>query len=157
MIKIFLFIQVENVRMLDRYTNNHSLGTLYLTPTHFIFKDLNGQKEAWVSKILYYWVRMLHPSVIKRYLFQVLNAHIASVEKQPLTTTGSPLHIKCKNFLIITFVISKERDCHDLYVTLIKLSSPGNWANWQSIVKERSLFSNKNYVLFHVFIISDMG
>lgn len=56
---------------------------------------------------------------------KVLYTHIASVEKQPLTTTGSPLHIKCKHFLVITFVIPKERDCYNVYQTLLKLSLPG--------------------------------
>ncbi|KAK0165244.1 hypothetical protein PV328_003777 [Microctonus aethiopoides] len=93
--------KVENVRMLERYSNNHSVGTLYLTATHLIFMDINGKKQIWV-----------------------MNGHIANIEKQPLTTAGSPLHIKCKHFLTMTFIISKERDCHDIYVTLTKLSSP---------------------------------
>lgn len=52
--------------------------------------------------------------------------HIANVEKLPLTTTGSPLLIRCKTFLSVTFVIPKERDCHNIYVTLQQLSQPGN-------------------------------
>lgn len=52
--------------------------------------------------------------------------HIANIEKLPLTTTGSPLLIRCKTFLSVTFVIPKERDCHDLYVTLQQLSQPSN-------------------------------
>lgn len=74
------------------------------------------------------------------FCFQVLNTHVASVEKQPLTTTGSPLHIKCKHFLTVTFVISKERDCHDIYVTLIKLSSPGN-GSWMNNCREINYLS----------------
>ncbi|XP_046747737.1 myotubularin-related protein 6 isoform X1 [Diprion similis] len=93
--------KVENVRMLDKYSNNHSLGTLYPTATHLIFVDPNGKKQIWV-----------------------LYMHITSVDKQPLSTTGSPLQIKCKNFLTVTFVIPKERECHDIYLTLLKLSSP---------------------------------
>ncbi|XP_034950014.1 myotubularin-related protein 6 [Chelonus insularis] len=93
--------KVENVRMLDRYSNKHSIGSLYLTVTHLVFMDSNGKKQIWV-----------------------LNTHIASIEKQPLTTAGSPLHIKCKHFLTMTFIINKERDCHDIYLTLSKLSSP---------------------------------
>lgn len=50
--------------------------------------------------------------------------HIASVEKLPLSTTGSPLLIRCKTFLSVTFVIAKERDSHDVYSTLIKLCQP---------------------------------
>lgn len=57
-------------------------------------------------------------------LSQVLNTHVANVEKLPLLTSGSPLHIKCKNFFVVTFVIPKERDCHEVYLTLSKLSSP---------------------------------
>lgn len=52
--------------------------------------------------------------------------HIANVEKLQLTTTGSPLLIRCKTFLSVTFVIPKERDCHDLYITLQQLSQPSN-------------------------------
>lgn len=50
--------------------------------------------------------------------------HIASLEKLPLTTTGSPLLIRTKTFLSVTFVIPKERDCHDVYVSLQQLSQP---------------------------------
>ena len=50
--------------------------------------------------------------------------HIASVDKLPLSTTGSPLLIRCKTFLSVTFVIPKERECHDVYVTLLKLYQP---------------------------------
>lgn len=56
---------------------------------------------------------------------QILHMHIASVDKLPLSTTGSPLLIRCKTFLSVTFVIAKERDSHDVYSTLIKLCQPG--------------------------------
>lgn len=52
--------------------------------------------------------------------------HIAGLEKLPLTTTGSPLLIRTKTFLSVTFVIPKERDCHDIYLTLQQLSQPNN-------------------------------
>ncbi|XP_049938411.1 myotubularin-related protein 6 isoform X1 [Schistocerca serialis cubense] len=94
--------KVENVRMLDRYnTRKPSVGTLYLTATHLIFVDPDGKKETWI-----------------------LHNHIATVEKLPLTTTGSPLQIRCKTFLSVTFVVPKERDCHEIYCTLQKLSLP---------------------------------
>lgn len=93
---------MENVRLLDRYnTKNPSIGTLYLTATHLLFVDPDANKETWI-----------------------LNMHIASCDKLPLTTTGSPLLIRCKNFLSVTYVIPKERDCHEVYVTLLKLSQP---------------------------------
>lgn len=58
--------------------------------------------------------------------FQILHMHIANIEKLPLTTTGSPLLIRCKTFLSVTFVIPKERDCHNIYVTLQQLSQPSS-------------------------------
>lgn len=128
------------------------------------------------------------------YFPQILHMHIASVDKQPLSTTGSPILIRCKSkefkekwklnetiqkalgliknklfiysfvakeakkvlknlfnlkflfwtlsrnkllilnifppglaFLSVNFVISKERECHDVYTTLVKLCQPGNW------------------------------
>lgn len=51
--------------------------------------------------------------------------HIGSIDKLPLSTTGSPLLIRCKTFLSVTFVFPKERECHDVYTTLMKLSQPG--------------------------------
>ncbi|XP_021924449.1 myotubularin-related protein 8 isoform X2 [Zootermopsis nevadensis] len=94
--------KVENVRMLDRYNaRKPSIGTLYLTATHLIFVDPDGKKETWI-----------------------LHMHIASVEKLPLTTTGSPLQIMCKTFLSVTFVIPRERDCHEVFVTLQQLAQP---------------------------------
>ena len=51
--------------------------------------------------------------------------HIATIDKLPLSTTGSPLLIRCKTFLSVTFVIPKERDSHDVYTTLLKLCQPG--------------------------------
>ncbi|OXU28235.1 hypothetical protein TSAR_009646 [Trichomalopsis sarcophagae] len=93
--------KVENVLMLDKYGVKHTLGTFYLTETHFIFIEPNGKKKIWV-----------------------LNTHVASAEKLPLLTSGSPLHIKCKNFFVVTFVIPKERDCYEAHLTLLRLSSP---------------------------------
>lgn len=50
--------------------------------------------------------------------------HIGSIEKLQLTTTGSPLLIRCKTFLFVTFVIPREKECHDVYTTLQKLYQP---------------------------------
>lgn len=99
--------KIENVRMIDRYNSkNPTVGVLYLTATHLIFVDPDANKETWV-----------------------LYMHIAGVEKLPLSTTGSPLLIRCKTFLSITFVIPKERECHDVYTTLMKLYQPVNIKN----------------------------
>ncbi|KAM6061657.1 phosphatidylinositol-3,5-bisphosphate 3-phosphatase MTMR8 isoform 2-T7 [Chlamydotis macqueenii] len=96
--------KVENVKLLDRYTNRKAAnGTLYLTATHLIYVDASAEvrKETWI-----------------------LHHHIASVEKLPLTTAGYPLLIHCKNFRVAHFVIGQERDCHEVYTSLLKLSQP---------------------------------
>ncbi|XP_040596500.1 myotubularin-related protein 6 isoform X1 [Mesocricetus auratus] len=96
---------VEQVKLLDRFsTNNKSLtGTLYLTATHLLFIDTQ-QKETWI-----------------------LHHHIASVEKLALTTSGCPLVIQCKNFRIVHFIVPRERDCHDIYNSLLQLSKQGKY------------------------------
>ncbi|XP_075166407.1 myotubularin related protein 6 isoform X2 [Haematobia irritans] len=94
--------KVENVRMIDRYnTKNPIVGTLYLTATHLIFVEPDSNKETWI-----------------------LHMHIANIEKLPLTTTGSPLLIRCKTFLSVTFVVPKDSECHDVYTSLLKLYQP---------------------------------
>ncbi|KAH9494581.1 Myotubularin- protein 8 [Bulinus truncatus] len=50
--------------------------------------------------------------------------HIGQIEKFPMTAEGSPLQIRCKNFLCITFIIPKERDCQDIYQSLLQFSRP---------------------------------
>nr|XP_014340794.1 PREDICTED: myotubularin-related protein 6 [Latimeria chalumnae] len=97
--------KVEQVKLLDRFSSNttKSSGTLYLTATHLIFIDSSpgSQNEIWI-----------------------LHHHIAVVEKLALTATGCPLVIHCKNFRVVHFVIPKERDCHDIYNSLLQLSRP---------------------------------
>lgn len=57
--------------------------------------------------------------------FKILHSHVDSIEKLPLTTTGSPLMIRCKTFLSVTFIIPRERECHNCYQFLLKLSQLG--------------------------------
>ncbi|KAM4796096.1 phosphatidylinositol-3,5-bisphosphate 3-phosphatase MTMR6 [Rhinophrynus dorsalis] len=96
---------VELVKLLDRFSpsNKSTSGTLYLTATHLLFID-SQQREIWI-----------------------LHHHIAAVEKLALTTTGCPLVIQCKNFRVVHFIIPKERDCHDIYNSLLQLSKPGRY------------------------------
>ncbi|XP_026534365.1 myotubularin-related protein 8, partial [Notechis scutatus] len=97
-------VEVENVKLLDRYTNKKSAnGTLYLTATHLIYVDTSTdiRKETWV-----------------------LHHHIATVEKLPLTASGCQLQIRCKNFRVARFLMVQERDCHEVYTSLLKLSQP---------------------------------
>ncbi|XP_044283209.1 myotubularin-related protein 8 isoform X2 [Varanus komodoensis] len=96
--------KVENVKLLDRYTNRKTAnGTLYLTATHLIYVDASAavRKETWI-----------------------LHHHIAAVEKLPLTASGCPLLIHCKDFRVAHFVVGQERDCHEVYMSLLKLSQP---------------------------------
>uniref|UniRef100_A0A674IR69 Myotubularin related protein 7 n=1 Tax=Terrapene triunguis TaxID=2587831 RepID=A0A674IR69_9SAUR len=56
--------------------------------------------------------------------FQILHSQISYIEKQATTVTGCPLLIRCKNFQIIQLIIPQERDCHDVYISLIRLARP---------------------------------
>ncbi|KAM4662129.1 phosphatidylinositol-3,5-bisphosphate 3-phosphatase MTMR8 [Discoglossus pictus] len=99
--------KVDNVKLLERYTNKKpATGTLYLTATHLIYVDpaAGSRKETWIP-----------------------HHHIASVEKLSLSTTGCPLLIRCKNFRVAHFVIQRERDCHEVYNSLLKLSQPAKY------------------------------
>ncbi|KAG9338899.1 hypothetical protein JZ751_024289 [Albula glossodonta] len=96
--------KVEQVKLLDRYTSKKpAVGTLYLTATHLIYVETasNVRKETWI-----------------------LHHHIATVEKLPLTTAGCPLLIHCKNYRVAHFVLPRERDCQDVFQSLLKLSQP---------------------------------
>lgn len=45
-------LQVENVRMIDRYNaKNPVVGNLYVTTTHLIFAYPESNKETWVSGV----------------------------------------------------------------------------------------------------------
>ncbi|XP_051790464.1 myotubularin-related protein 8 [Erpetoichthys calabaricus] len=99
--------KVEEVKLLVRYNNKKpAIGTLYLTATHLIFVETSAdvRKETWI-----------------------LHHHISNVEKLPLTATGCPLLIRCKNFRVVHFVIPRERDCQDVYLSLLKLCQPVNF------------------------------
>ncbi|TRZ02322.1 hypothetical protein DNTS_009719 [Danionella cerebrum] len=95
--------KVEQVKLMDRFSNKSVTGTLHLTATHLIFVESNStsSQEIWI-----------------------LHHHIASVEKLSLTTTGCPLLIQCRNFRVVHFIIPRERDCHDVYSSLLSLLRP---------------------------------
>ncbi|KAG1958239.1 myotubularin-related protein 8 [Pimephales promelas] len=96
--------KVEYVKLLNRYTEKSSaLGTLYLTATHLIYVEQTNstRKETWV-----------------------LHHHIASVEKLPLTVSGCPLLIRCKTFQMLHLLFQREKDCQDVYQSVLRLSQP---------------------------------
>uniref|UniRef100_A0A4X1TF23 Myotubularin phosphatase domain-containing protein n=1 Tax=Sus scrofa TaxID=9823 RepID=A0A4X1TF23_PIG len=76
---------------------------LYLTATHLIYVEASGaaRKETWIA---------LH--------------HIATVERLPITTLGCPLILHCKNFRVAHFVLESDVVCHEIYISLLKLSRP---------------------------------
>lgn len=92
---------------MDRFSNKSTNGTLYLTATHLIFVESNSNNSASAGQEIW-----------------ILHHHIASVEKLSLTTTGCPLVIQCRNFRVVHFVIQRERDCHDVYSSLLRLLRP---------------------------------
>ncbi|XP_010994010.1 myotubularin-related protein 7 isoform X1 [Camelus dromedarius] len=96
--------KVENVRLVDRISSKKAaLGTLYLTATHVIFVENapDTRKETWI-----------------------LHSQISTIEKQATTATGCPLLIRCKNFQLLQLIIPQERDCHDVYLSLVRLARP---------------------------------
>ncbi|XP_012605455.1 phosphatidylinositol-3,5-bisphosphate 3-phosphatase MTMR8 isoform X2 [Microcebus murinus] len=96
--------KVENVKLLDRYVGKKPAnGILYLTATHLIYVEASGaaRKETWIA---------LH--------------HIATVEKLPITSLGCPLTLRCKNFRVAHFVLDSDLVCHEVYISLLKLSQP---------------------------------
>lgn len=52
-----MLVQVEQVRLVDRFSNKPTNGTLYLTATHLIFVESNSNnsasagQEIWVSRL----------------------------------------------------------------------------------------------------------
>uniref|UniRef100_A0A8D0C901 Myotubularin related protein 6 n=1 Tax=Scleropages formosus TaxID=113540 RepID=A0A8D0C901_SCLFO len=97
--------KVEQVKLLDRFSNRSTTGTLHLTATHLIFVE-SGTSSSSAQEV---WI---------------LHHHISSVEKLSLTTSGCPLLIQCRNFRVVHFVVPRERDCHDLYSSLLRLLRP---------------------------------
>uniref|UniRef100_A0A673B6E9 Myotubularin phosphatase domain-containing protein n=1 Tax=Sphaeramia orbicularis TaxID=375764 RepID=A0A673B6E9_9TELE len=94
-------LQVEQVRLLDRFSNKSTNGTLYLTATHLIFVESSSNNLTSTSHSL-----------------------VGNISKLSLTTTGCPLVIQCRNFRVVHFVVQRERDCHDIYSSLLRLLRP---------------------------------
>lgn len=82
------------------------------------------------------WLRALGPSlscssvvcaelIHLNFWLQILHSQISTIEKQATTATGCHLLIRCKNFQLLQLVIPQERDCHDVYISLVRLARPG--------------------------------
>ncbi|KAK1341798.1 hypothetical protein QTO34_016548 [Cnephaeus nilssonii] len=57
-------------------------------------------------------------------LLRFFHSQISTIEKQATTATGCHLLIRCKNFQLLQLIIPQERDCHDVYISLIRLTRP---------------------------------
>ncbi|KAL1240992.1 Myotubularin-related protein [Trichinella spiralis] len=92
--------KVENVEWCDCQPNMSQRGTLYITNTHMIFASEDG-KELWIS-----------------------HCQISSLQRAQPVDSGWPLIISGKIFFALTMIIPKERDCQDIYDSLLALSRP---------------------------------
>ncbi|XP_028832550.1 myotubularin-related protein 7b isoform X2 [Denticeps clupeoides] len=95
--------KVEHVRLIDRTNPRRcSVGTLYLSSTHSIFvENTEARRETWV-----------------------LHSLVSSVERPPVSPSGNPLVIRCKNFQVFQLLIPQEKDCLDVQASLSRLSRP---------------------------------
>ncbi|KRX99837.1 Myotubularin-related protein 6 [Trichinella pseudospiralis] len=89
------YIKVENVEWCDCQPDTSQRGTLYITNTHMIFASEDG-KELWIS----------------------------CLQRAQPVDNGWPLIISGKIFFALTMIIPKERDCQDIYDSLLALSRP---------------------------------
>eukprot|EP01135_Chromosphaera_perkinsii_P006614 Nk52_evm16s554 gene=Nk52_evmTU16s554 len=89
-----------------KYNNNDCFvkGSLHLTAHHILFSP--KEREQFVNE---YWV---------------LYMNIYSVEKKALTSKGTPIVLKTKDYLVVTFIIPRERDAMDLFETMSHLAYP---------------------------------
>jgi len=122
--------KVEGVLLVDRLNQRASpSGTLYLTTTHLIFVgdgqnvgagnassgsaaqasslpgsgqvSDDGKQELWIQHTL-----------------------VHTVERPVLTTSGSQIRVACSNFQTASFIIQKDRDANDVFLSLLALSKP---------------------------------
>ena len=54
----------------------------------------------------------------------ILHMLVHTVEKPLLTTSGTQLRVACHNFQSATFIVARDRDAHDVYESLLDLTSP---------------------------------
>nr|XP_046256702.1 myotubularin-related protein 7b isoform X2 [Scatophagus argus] len=59
---------------------------------------------------------------------KVLHSMVSSVERPPTIPAGSQLILRCKDFRIFHILIPQERDCLDVYTSLVRLSRPEKYS-----------------------------
>ncbi|VDN12643.1 unnamed protein product [Dibothriocephalus latus] len=103
---------VDNVTYVDRFNGYaRAEGILHITLTHVFFIDRSGRYEVWMQTSL-----------------------IGSVERLPLTATGAPLVIRGKDFRVACFLVSRDRDCQDVYETLLRLTQTAHLRTLKEVV-----------------------
>uniref|UniRef100_A0A914KTS3 phosphatidylinositol-3,5-bisphosphate 3-phosphatase n=1 Tax=Meloidogyne incognita TaxID=6306 RepID=A0A914KTS3_MELIC len=107
---------IKNVQLIGsgECDSNNTIGTLHVLGTHLVFKSDSSKKEIWVVHTL-----------------------IGSVTRSPSSINGSQLSIRYKHFLVLLFLIPKDKDCQLIYETLTRCSKLGN-------INELFAFSIKN-------------
>lgn len=106
--------KVENVKLVDRLNPKTStLGTLYLTTTHLIFvsNDVDSANAEANKKELWMLHMLMH-----------------TIDKPLLTTSGTLLKILCHHFLSASFIIQRDKDANDVYLSLLALSNPKEYS-----------------------------
>ncbi|GFO09174.1 myotubularin-related protein 8 [Plakobranchus ocellatus] len=92
----------------------------------FLISNCGALVAQWITKLPRYEQGRLFedwgPSTCA--LAKILHMHMGQVEKLTMTAEGCPLLIRCKNFLCITFILPRERDCQDIYLSLLQFSKP---------------------------------
>ena len=109
---------VKNVQLLQSSAAGEdvgsTVGTLHILGTHLVFKTDSAGKELWIVHTL-----------------------IGSVEKAPISVNGSRLVIRCKHFLVLPFLIPKEKDSQSVFDALSRCIKLVN-------VNELFAFAHKN-------------
>lgn len=115
--------------------------------------------EEGISNMHVFWSRIRYLALFYDadhvfFMLQILHHHIALVEKLALTTSGCPLVIQCKNFRIVHFIVPRERDCHDIYNSLLQLSKQGTVFRDQSLLNFEMDYLR--YVICHCYFIIEV-
>ncbi|VDN20477.1 unnamed protein product [Gongylonema pulchrum] len=97
-----IYESVSKVQLVDRLGSEPNIvGSIHVTTSHVIFKAEESAKEIWIP-----------------------NGLIGTVEKGALSALGTPLTVKCKHFLTLTFLIMRDKECQDLLETLNRCGKP---------------------------------
>ncbi|KAI6235443.1 Myotubularin-related and Zinc finger domain containing protein [Aphelenchoides besseyi] len=87
---------MKRVQLVDRLGSDSNInGTIHVTTSHVVFRADEGVKEIWIA-----------------------NALINTVERTPVPNVGTRLTVKCKNFQVLTLLVTKDKDCTDLFDAL---------------------------------------